>query len=125
MGRAKRYIITIADDNRGPLDSYARNSLPPAPPATCYATHWELMSAHRRPTIASATRPTAVALTARDEPRLAEHDQSVAIVTALYGLPRLSTVVDSMDLVISRSQISCARSASFTTALRRFLSSGV
>jgi hypothetical protein len=39
MGRAKRYIITIADDNRAPPTSSVRNLSLLAPPATCCATH--------------------------------------------------------------------------------------
>ena len=34
MGSAMRYIITIADDDRRPLDSLARNSPRPTSPAT-------------------------------------------------------------------------------------------
>ena len=33
-GRAKRYIITIADDDRAPLDRLCRKLSPPTPPAT-------------------------------------------------------------------------------------------
>jgi hypothetical protein len=35
MGRAKRYVITIADDNRAPLDDLCKKLNAPMPPAMC------------------------------------------------------------------------------------------
>jgi hypothetical protein len=41
MGRAKRYIITIADDDHGPLDKLCRKLIAGTPPATCCAIRSE------------------------------------------------------------------------------------
>ena len=35
MGRAKRYVITIADDNRAPLDDLCKKLNAPMPRAMC------------------------------------------------------------------------------------------
>jgi hypothetical protein len=44
MGRAKRYIITIADDDRRPLDKLCQRLMAPTPPVTCCATARRIMT---------------------------------------------------------------------------------